>query len=220
MTIENALNPSAVPVEEWILTFDIPEDRRHRLIEVPSSTDLIRRVAVEAMSAATSSMMPRPALIHAVEQPGCYRAEAKIPVTDEAFDQLFNGRSGYRANYYLSPELGASFNRAIVASLIPAILHASSDQQQFIEQSLRGQYSKNWVAGDGQAFLNTPAALQPERWRIYWEGRPSALVLRLPLPPRPQIDVKGTFVHSANYYEWAPEIKKGRDEDIHEKGWT
>jgi hypothetical protein len=220
MTAENALPLSAVSAEEWVITFEIPEDRRRRLIEVPSATDLIKRVAEEAMSAATSSGMPRPTLIPAIEQPGCYRAEAKIPVTDEAFDQLFNGRSGYRANYYLSPEGGASFNRTIVDSLIPAILHASESDGQFFEQSLRGQYSKIWVVGDGRAFLDAPPALLPERWRIYWEGKESALGLRLPLPPHPQIDVKGTFIHSASHYEWLPDVKKGRNNDIHEKGWT
>jgi hypothetical protein len=216
MTAEQALTLAAVSAEEWIITFEIPCDRRRRLIEVPSSADLVR-VAEEAMSAAASSRMPRPTLIQAIERPGGYRAEAKIPVTEEAFDQLFNGRSGYRANYYLSPERGARFSRAIVASLIPAILHASGCDRQFMEQSLRGKYSKIWVAGDGQAFLDAPPALQPERWRIYWEGKESALGLRVPLPPPPQIDVKGTFIHSATHDEWLPEIKKDRDNDIHEK---
>ena len=218
MPTENAQNLSAVRAQDWIITPEIPEERRRRLIDVPPSADLIKRIAEEAMGAAKSSRIPNPTHIQADEQPGYYRAQARIPVTDEAFDQLFNGRSGYRANYYLSPEQGATFNRALVDCLIPAILHACSRDQELIDRSLRGRYSKIWVAGDGKSFWDCPPALVPERWVTYWRRKSSDTCLRMPLPRPPQIDVKGTFINPTTGQEWLPKIKEDRDKDIHLKG--
>lgn len=198
-------------------------ERRRRLIQVPSSAEVMRRLVDEAASAAKSALF-QPTWKPADDQPGYYRVEAKIPLADETFDQLFNGRSGYRASYYLSPTRGAAFNQAIVRSLVPAILRASAgfapDKIKLIERSLIGRYSKIWVVGDGQVFLDSPPALIPERWAAYWKGKDSALGLRLPLPPAPQLDLKGTFIDPATGAEWVYEGKLDRDNDIHRSGWT
>jgi hypothetical protein len=58
--------------------------------------------------------------------PDLSRLRAQIPISEIIFDQLFNGRSGYRAQYYLSPSDGRIFNRAIVDSLIPVVKQAYS----------------------------------------------------------------------------------------------
>ena len=47
------------------------------------------------------------------------RVNATIPVSQVLFDQLFNGRSGYRAQYCLSVKEGRQYNRAIVDALVP-----------------------------------------------------------------------------------------------------
>lgn len=220
-----ALTDSAVPATEWIIGSIIPAGRRQRLIDIPSSVDLVRLVSTEAMSAAKSAML-RPCLRQAEDRPGYFRAEVQVPLPEELFDQLFNGRSGYRANYYLSPQQGAAFNRAMVTSITPAILEACTtagfdpEDVEFTRLSLHGQYSKIWIVGDGQAFLASPAALIPERWASYWQGKDSSLGLRLPLPSIPQLDVKGTFIHPATKDAWVYEAKLHRDDDIHRTGWT
>src|SRR5262245_50091982 len=51
-----------------------------------------------------------------------------------------------------------------------------------IARSLAGRDSKIWVIGAGAAFLDSPAALRPARWKNYWQAEAIALGLRLSCP--------------------------------------
>ena len=53
----------------------------------------------------------------AKEQKGYWRVESTIPLTVDTFDLLFNGRMGYRAQYYRSVEDERVFNRRLVNAL-------------------------------------------------------------------------------------------------------
>jgi hypothetical protein len=195
--------------------------RKARLIDPVPASELIAWLS-ESAAHATPSARIQLMLVQAAHQPECFRVEAKIPVPDELFDCLFNGRSGYRANYYASAAQGAAFNRRIVDTLTPAVLDACQtkifrNEQDAIRRSLSGQYSKIWVVGDGCAFLGAPAALRPARWADYWQRIDSALGLRLPCPPPPQLDLKGTFIRfetDEEWVDWVAEEKKDRDEDL------
>jgi len=137
-----------------------------------SATDLISLVSEAAKDAAHGERI-HTALIQSEDQPEYFRGEAKIPLPEPLFDQLFNGRSGYRAQYYLSAAQGAAFNRMIVDALTPTALNACrcrplANVRNVIARCLAGRYSKIWVIGDGAAFLNSPAALRPARWKDYW----------------------------------------------------
>ena len=120
-----------------------------RLTAAPRAEDLLAKVAQEAMGAAEDC---------AIEwEPGkqtmlgCHRASAPIRLFPETFDALMNGRSGYRAQYYLSTEEGAHFNAELVRALIPAM--KTFRQPLDIEpanvlRSLEGPWSKIWVYRD------------------------------------------------------------------------
>ena len=54
----------------------------------------------------------------ATEQKGYWRVESTVPLTVHTFDLLFNGRMGYRAQYYRSVEEGRVFNRRLVNVLV------------------------------------------------------------------------------------------------------
>jgi hypothetical protein len=49
---------------------------------------------------------------------GCGRAIASFTLNAETFDALFNGRSGYRAQYYLSCQEGSNFNAMLIGALL------------------------------------------------------------------------------------------------------
>jgi hypothetical protein len=112
-----------VSQQEWDL-FKLPDAaRRERLLSPPSGEYLLTSLITEAAHAAEHGE------IHldweeALDKPGYFRLRTQIPVTEGTFDLLFNGRSGYRAQYYLSPEEGIVYNRQIVDGLIPTISSA------------------------------------------------------------------------------------------------
>lgn len=212
--------------EEWQIDDEVLGDveRLRHLTNTPTSEELIKLTSEQAMKAANKHTIQL-SLVQSLDQPDYCRIEAKIPMHDITFDQLFNGNEGYRAQYYISVGEGATFNNKIVTALIPSILASCKaktfyDKRDFIKKSLSGSYSKIWVVGDGKAFLNSPAAISIERWSAYWENNQNAFGLRLPLPMSPQLDLKGTFLKEETGEEWVYEGKRERDEDIHNTGWT
>jgi hypothetical protein len=88
---------------------------------------------------------------------GCRRGVATFPLARDTFDALFNGRSGYRAQYYLSCEDGIQFNSEIIRALTKplALTYQKVPAEEFavLERSFVGPYSKIWVLGDRAPFL-------------------------------------------------------------------
>ena len=83
-----------------------------------------------------------------------------------------------------------------------------------------GSWSKVWVVGDGAAFDDAPAALEAPRWVNYWKAKDSDRGLRIPAPPRPQLDLKGTFIRFSDRDEWVDPLKVCRSVDIYRSGWS
>src|SRR5205814_8045501 len=94
---------------------------------------------------------------------------ASFPLEVETFDTLFNGRSGYRAQYYLSCIEGIAFNAALVGALLP-VLHiacerTSPDELLASRWSFGGPESKVWVLGDNAHFVAArDGEFSPRRW--------------------------------------------------------
>src|ERR1700730_8403539 len=144
---------------------------QYRILSPPSGEYLLTSLITEAAHAAEHGE------IHldweeSLDKPGYFRLRTQIPVTEGTFDLLFNGRSGYRAQYYLSPEEGIVYNRQIVDGLISPIraafdrkpLHGTS--LDLIDRSLPTAYAKIWACEEPSNPFNQSenTTLTPARW--------------------------------------------------------
>jgi hypothetical protein len=206
-----------VAKHRWRLDDLGDEGRRRRLLDPPSPLELLDALVAEATRAGLDGQIfldPRWDPCTSRPEFG-KRVQATVPVSQVLFDQLLNGRSGYRAQYCLSVTEGRRYNRAIVNALIPSLrhVHASLGGTKLrwpeVERSLRGRYSKIWVADDEEHFQNAPDALCVSNWT--GKGR------RVPLPSSPRLDVKGTFIQPGTLKEFT--TKPYRDRCLHEEGW-
>jgi hypothetical protein len=156
------------------------------------------------------------------EAPGHFRLTAAVPISEGTFDLLFNGRSGYRAQYYLSPEEGVLYNRQIINGLLPVIRTAYDRSNlkvpfRLIEYSLHAPHAKIWVFEDRQAFNEVPEKiLNPKRW----VENGAQLGRRVPLPSHSTIDLKGAFVSPDMKNLYVDTLKLERPCDLHLKGYT
>ena len=202
-----------VSKDRWRLDDLGDPERTSRLLNPPSSLALMTAVAADAARAAHDDQIC-PDWDPSFRRPGFGRILATIPVSRDHFDQLFNGRSGYRAQYCLSVKEGRQYNRALVDALVPALRYAHANLSDprlrwcDVEQSLTGSYSKIWIADDQEHFQNAPAALHVPGW-MGWG-------LRVPLPSSPKLDVKGTFIRPGSRDEFT--TKPYRDRDLHRVG--
>jgi hypothetical protein len=180
-----------VSQQEWDLSKLPDAVRRQRLLCPPSAECLISCLMAEAADSAEQGKIClkwEPAL----DKSGYFRINTQIPVTKNTFDLLFNGRSGYRAQYYLSPEEGVLHNRQIIKGLVTAIKIAYSRMPlqgtplELIERSLHTPHSKIWVFDEKIAFDSAEeCTLNPPRWVKH-----SATIGRkCPLPDCPKIDL-------------------------------
>lgn len=156
------------------------------------------------------------------ESPGYFRAMAQVPLAETVFDQFFNGRSGYRAQYYLSPEEGVLYNRDVLQGLKTTLssayskvtLPVSLDQ---VLRSLDGPHSKVWVFEEKAAFDNAAEnSLNPPRW-VENNG---ARGRRAPLPDHLMLDIKGAFIHPTSGTLFVDPLKLDRACDLFRKGYT
>jgi hypothetical protein len=211
---------SMVKRGDWCLS-DALGERRPRLLEAPKPEDLLRHVVAEAEEASRRGSI-RLAWQESCCRPGYFRLVAQVPLSEVTFDQLFNGRSGYRAQYYISPEEGILYNRDILDGLIPAIKAAYRKQPldvrfDLIEQSVRAPHSKIWVFEEEAAFDEAEKdALNPPRWVANGATRGR----KAPLPSHYTIDVKGAFVHPVTSDLFVDELKLDRAWDLLKRGYT
>ncbi|MGL3214042.1 hypothetical protein [Bradyrhizobium sp. BR 1433] len=209
----------SVPTSDWDLTNLNDVERRIHLLEEVSGDDLISGLTTAAKKAAGEGQADfewqRAADTEA--PPNTFRIVSQIPLPERFFDQLFNGRSGYRAQYYLSPQEGEAFNRRIIDALESELAHPASItlgvSRSLIARSFMGAYSKIWVANEREAFDAAPSGrLMPPQWRCC-AGRGT----RLPLASH--LDIKGTFIQP-DETEWVDPLKLGRAIDLHTRGYT
>ena len=105
---------AAVPFADWRLAETVEAARRRRLLEeAPSPERIIADLTDAAFAEARAGALCLH-WVHACDEPGFFRLEAAFRVSAELFDWLFNGRTGYRAAYWLSTQHGMLFNAAAV----------------------------------------------------------------------------------------------------------
>ena len=205
---------------EWDLSGMLNRTRAQRLLRAISREPMIGQVASEAID----PQLTRPASWR--WEPGEImighgRAIMVIPLTRDTFDDLFNGRCGYRAHYYRSIRDGQHFNRLLVEALCDAakrIFERSPKPPDWpiVERSLMGPYSKVWVYGEqGEPFVSAPEGEFAPRG---WAHLTRSVFLRAPLPQRPAIDLKGTWLADTDRSYQVDCSKADRDKVLHETG--
>ncbi|MGY4427555.1 hypothetical protein ACVWWO_000032 [Bradyrhizobium sp. F1.13.1] len=93
----------SVPASEWDLSGLEDTDRRIRLLQEVSGDSLIGGIVIAAEKA-TSEGQASFQWQQAIDKeapPDTFRIVSQIPLPERLFDQLFNGRCGYRAQYFL-----------------------------------------------------------------------------------------------------------------------
>lgn len=164
------------------------------------------------------------------DKQGYFRVSTNIPLSKELYDQIMNGSSGYRAQYFLGVGNGETFNSLLVASIAPIIVKSESLYKDIFdpilcEKSLCGPFSKLWFSKDitdpsGNDFLlGLPEVIRVNRWVDYWEqiAKPRKGLLA-PIPKNPSLILNGTFIDpsSGEVYEQKP----ARSKQLNESGWT
>lgn len=208
--------------QEWVISGAISVARVRQLQNPLPPGDLLARVLSE-VDLAVGNRNLELEWEPACEKPGFWRVTAKLPVAQATFDQLFNGRSGYRAQYYLSPEEGVLFNRMIIESLEDIIYRAFCAKPldvgfDLIVHSLRMPHAKVWIADEQAAFDDAKlGGLRPQRW---WTGTGARRGCCAPLPVSPKIDLKGSFVDPETGSFWVDPLKESRAWDLYAKGFS
>lgn len=209
-----------VSEDEWQLSGVISSDRRERLLNPPAPDALLERVFAEAAQSClrgegTAAWEP------SEERAGYHRIKAEVAIQETTFDQLFNGRSGYRAQYYLSPEEGILYNRDVLEGLTSCITELARklvlSHPDRIRTSLLAPHSKIWVVNERQEFENAESGMILAR---RWVENKACLGCRAPLPRCPRVDVKGAFVDPHYSDVFVDDLKLDRAWDLHRKGFT
>lgn len=207
-----------VSVTEWSLG-DAITARHSRLLDVPTPDALLAELlseASEAVRAKRICLCWQPS----EEAPGFFRVVAQIPLSERTFDQFFNGRSGYRAQYYLSPEEGVLYNLDVLQGLKPALSSAYAQQPlpvalDLVMTSVDGPHSKVWAYGERVFAEAAEDSLNPPRW----VENKARLGRRAPLPDHLLLDLKGAFIHPSGRL-FVDELKVDRACDLFRKGYT
>lgn len=209
------------PITEWTLGPEIAS-RHSRLLDVPPPDQLLAKVIEEASRLAKSGRI-RQCWQEADECQGYFRLVARVPLEQEAtFDQFFNGRSGYRAQYYLSPEEGVLYNRDVLQGLKDALSRAYHKQPlaeslEVVLRTIDGPHAKVWLLDEIAAFDSSPAgSLNPQRWIDNGAHRGR----RTPLPSHLTLDLKGTFIKPRTGELFVDPCKVDRACDLFRKGYT
>lgn len=192
------------------------------LLNDTSPNDLLHQLAIEAEAAALMASPFGVLWEPADHKYGYGRVLCRIPISPALFDRFFHGRSGYRAQYHVSPANGHAYNKAAIARLVPALSIVQARQRArrpwtSVEASLQGRWSKLWMAGDLELFEMAPEGLAISRWARA-KRRVVNFGLRTPMPEIPMLDVKGTFIDPSTLDEWVSLKKRMRSEEIHNTG--
>lgn len=197
--------------------------------EETSPSELLEQVVAEVKLALEAFEVLPEGPIASTDAPGYYRVCAVISIAPALLDRLMNGRTGYRAHYAASVEAGEAFNRALVDSVAPLIVAATSLYKDkfsvdICERSLLGPHSKFWFTmqlTDPSAqdhLLQCPEVIRLPRWREYWSAKPQPRKgLLAPEPEQQAILLNGSFMNEEGMYF---EQKPGRSAELFEIGWT
>jgi hypothetical protein len=103
--------------EDWKFGSRVSSDRINRLTVIRDFDEVTSTILKEMEVAGyTVGWGNKPIL------QGCRRTELKIVVSCDTCDAFFNSPAGYRAQYYIAPNLGISQNASLILLLLPRLL--------------------------------------------------------------------------------------------------
>jgi hypothetical protein len=154
---------------------------------------------------------------------GCLRPvfHIELPKTGDA---LFNGRSGYRAQYWIDPWHGLTANAILIASLKPRLMAAVNvlDQPALakidISASLDAVSSKIWIS-EAPATLTGNRDLNVEPWLSEAARGVELARLGLSAPAVSRFEVQGALLDAFGH-EHVPSRKLRRHHDLHHYGFA
>lgn len=218
--------------EDWRFGNRVLSERRNRLIRVPEFDEVITAILKEMeITGYAVGWGIKPIL------QGCRRAGLEIFISCDTCDTFFNSPAGYRAQYYITPNLGISQNARLIQSLLPRLLeyaetHRNRDMAlEDVKKSLLLSQAKIWIREvDDEALFGDELTVDliVDRWvreaTIAWaestanEQRHKA-VRGVLAPAGTVLEVKGGWITPDGEERLDPD-KIGRAEDISKYGFS
>jgi hypothetical protein len=182
--------------DDWAFRDDFYDDRGDQLMnDAPDYRDIVERIRIELgqCSATVRQSRDLPLKPRRVEF-----SFVVLPVTCDAF---FNGPTGYRAQYYIDPDLGQAANGYTIETLHAKLEHAflagqlpdiARDEMVY---GLRAASAKIWIEEQSD---RTPA-LAVDRWvDSARENGGLKSQMALTAPQGVTLEVKGAWIHRAS----------------------
>jgi hypothetical protein len=207
-----------VPVPGWEYNQHVPLARRTALASAGSFSALVERVVADAMNVRVRAEPGRAKGLTDCLQP---LFTLDLPTTGDA---LFNGPYGYRAQYWLAPELGLAANATLLAALTPTLLTAlgscTDDDLSRIDvcAAISAVSAKLWIR-ESSALTTPTADLAVSRWAENASKGIELARLGLMAPEITKFEVKGALINPYGH-EVVPAEKIRRHWQIHHYGFS
>ena len=200
-------------MEEWRFTARVSADRAEELQSWISFDQIIG----ELLKGSVGRLWWEP--FNAERLKGCNRASFPLQVASSVYDAFFNSGKGYRAQYAISPSVGAAANRSLLQALEPMLVAVVAQPSQvplsLVRRSLRGVDAKVWILeADVEQQLSDPI---PSLAYAPWEfDSPNGQGLRAPVGNL--LEVKGAWLDPAGVERRDP-TKENRAVRINKSGF-
>jgi hypothetical protein len=212
-------------IDEWVIGLAETDERYTLLMHERPAHEIVEAVNADLASQVVSgAVFP---ILEAAQSNSYYeRFSATIRLCETTFDILMNGRSGYRAQFYVGLEIGRRFNRLLIDSMLPSLERAWETNQDnkgdwpLALRSLTHDTAKIWAEMDVGAVRRQPK-LNAKMWQLNCEETEASdrgLCLFSNKPPT--IEVKGAWVSQQSTEIWVPVRKRCRDEMLRCFGFT
>jgi hypothetical protein len=227
-------------IEEWKFRTDKVSDQRLRSLK----QDLSFSAIAERVVAEMTNVEFKPEAGDR-EAKGRRRARFYFRVGADTLDLFFNGAQGYRAQYYLDPELGIKCNRRVLDTvtdkLVEAVRNTSQDLMTMkeVQKSLESESAKIWIDEDKSTLNQTSRdpdeiqALEVPRWvaamhevLLAWSAGQSPdptiktrALLGVQAPEGECLKVLGAWIDD-NGQEYVVPSKVNRAQEIHQYGFS
>ena len=206
-------------LSRWEFSVNVSTERKRTLAESSSFDALVAQVVVD-ISEIRARIEPGrdPGLEHCLQPIFSFELQ-------RTGDRLFNGRHGYRAQYWHSPSRGLAANATLLVALTPKLLATvdATAEPRFgaldVCASLRAASAKLWIQEIPSLLVSPAEDLEVQPWLT--EARRGVQLARWGIcaPEVTRFEVKGALMDSYGN-EVVPSRKTGRHYDIHYFGFS